>query len=436
YQITDVSTTANWQSGWWNSDNGAFGDWTGIGNRAAMKKKVQVEYGTEYTLNLKNATGGLKYVLREYDSNGSFLKSFGTVELGATYTPSSESVGFVSLTVYDTANSQDPYTLISSGTIVPSMTIISSETSKNFVFSDTYADLSDNTADFKFDTSMAYPCVHSEWNKDLTAGTGVTITTKETVEPGIYDVTLFTRDASPRALIDISINGVVVAQSLDTTSSSIIANNSYKLKTISIPASTVLTIKVTVAESGKNVYLNSLTLTKTADYTTELTSAVATEASASIRLNEQNGIRFYTTVDEEALEALTSGVDYEIGTIVAPANALGSYGELTHEIGDANYAEIKYEVRTADGKIEYFNAENKEIVGSLVNIKDSNISREFMARAYVKVGETYYYSTTTSTRSLQTVATALQNDSSDTAQTLYQNHKAMVDAWAAGKAYN
>ena len=193
-----------------------------------------------------------------------------------------------------------------------------------------------------------------------------------------------------------------------------------------------LTLKMTITSIPKTgvsgFYMDKILLVKTADYEAPAKEAVSTVAEASIRLGDVNGIRFYTTVDEEALAELVGTDDYEIGTIIAPADLLGDDGELTAE-DDCRI--VPFKARTEDGNIEYFNAANKEIAGSLVAIKDGNIARDFAARAYVKVGETYYYSSTTATRSLKTVASAMQSDTANY-EALSAEHKAMVDAWAAG----
>ena len=104
---------------------------------------------------------------------------------------------------------------------------------------------------------------------------------------------------------------------------------------------------------------------------------------------------------------------------------------LVEDAGEIDGIVVTYISGQDPVEVKYFNDDNKEIVGSLVNIKDSNISREFMARAYVKVGETYFYSTTTSTRSLKTVALAMQNDTANFSK-LTETQQAMVNAWAAG----
>lgn len=162
------------------------------------------------------------------------------------------------------------------------------------------------------------------------------------------------------------------------------------------------------------------------------TDAVSTLDEASIRLNSPNGIRFYTTVDEAKLAELVGENTYEIGTLIAPADIVTN--ELTHKIGKDNYLEVKYEARDEEGNIDYYtdNTGFSGIVGSIVNIRETgdesdtngNIDRAFVGRAYVKVGDTYYYSATTSNRSLAQVAYAYKNSAS-----YVTNEK--VEQWAA-----
>ena len=162
------------------------------------------------------------------------------------------------------------------------------------------------------------------------------------------------------------------------------------------------------------------------------TDAVSTLDEASIRLNSPNGIRFYTTVDEAKLAELVGENTYEIGTLIAPADALGEDGELTEADDCLN---VIYQARDEEGNIDYYtdNTGFSGIVGSIVNIRETdngdgdtngNIDRAFAGRAYVKVGDTYYFSATTSTRSLAQVAYAYKNSESYVA-----NEK--VEQWAA-----
>lgn len=153
----------------------------------------------------------------------------------------------------------------------------------------------------------------------------------------------------------------------------------------------------------------------------EPASPVVTDEAASIRLGAVNGIRFYTSFDKDAIDALNvNGETVEYGTIIAPADIIS--GEFTHE--DDNI-DVKYSAT------EYWGENENEFVGSIVNINNANIGRNFVGRGYVKIGETYYYSATTSTRSLKGVAIALQNDTKADSVALYEANKTLVDGWAS-----
>ena len=150
------------------------------------------------------------------------------------------------------------------------------------------------------------------------------------------------------------------------------------------------------------------------------------KSGAAIRLNEQNGIRFYTTVDTEKLADLkkVEGNVVELGTLIAPADLVT--GELTHSIGEDNYVDVKYQ------NDEWF--EENTFVGSIVGIKPGNIGRKFIGRGYIKVtnGEevTYYYATQNDNeRSLKSIATSYQGTDDYNSKT--DEVKELVDTWAS-----
>jgi hypothetical protein len=60
-------------------------------------------------------------------------------------------------------------------------------------------------------------------------------------------------------------------------------------------------------------HIDSFKFVKVGDIETDgkITSALSTESTASIRLGEVNGIRFYTTIDVDAFNTLVEGKDYE-----------------------------------------------------------------------------------------------------------------------------
>ncbi len=173
------------------------------------------------------------------------------------------------------------------------------------------------------------------------------------------------------------------------------------------------------------IYIDDVTVTFEYDFNYvapeedgETTEVLATEESASIRLGEVNGIRFYTTIDTDALAALVGDKEYEVGTLIAPVDVAGEY--LTVE---DNCAVVPYNMTNGLW-------EGNQIVGSIVNIKEANYNREFVARAYVLVDGVYYYSDSVSVRTIAGIADAYIADSTSNYETLDADIKALVDAWA------
>ena len=149
---------------------------------------------------------------------------------------------------------------------------------------------------------------------------------------------------------------------------------------------------------------------------------VSTIDGASIRLGLRNGLRFYTTVDMDKIDALnTNDEEVVIGTIIAPADIIE--GEFTHE--DDNI-DIIYNAK------QLWNT--NQFVGSIVSIKETNLARNFVARGYAKIGDTYYYSDSTTMRNIAAVATAFIADENSAYSSLDATTKAIVDHWAAANA--
>ena len=101
-------------------------------------------------------------------------------------------------------------------------------------------------------------------------------------------------------------------------------------------------------------------------------------SGASFRYNTPSGIRFYSDVDTDLIEKLREdGASIEVGTLIAPKDYLDDK-ELTFESG-VTYALVKYE-----SNVWYENDDFKGIIGSIVNIKECNLNREFVGRGYIK----------------------------------------------------
>ncbi|MBQ4155393.1 MAG: hypothetical protein IJD90_01155 [Clostridia bacterium] len=174
------------------------------------------------------------------------------------------------------------------------------------------------------------------------------------------------------------------------------------------------------------IYIDDVTVTFEYDFNYvapeedgETTDVVKTDTAASIRLGEVNGIRFYTTIDTAALAELVGDKEYEVGTLIAPKDISGDY--LTIE---DDHKKVVYDM--SNGLWE-----GNQIVGSIIDIRDHNIARDFVARAYVLVDGVYYYSDTQSVRSLAYVADAYINDATSNYAELDADTKALVDAWAS-----
>lgn len=184
---------------------------------------------------------------------------------------------------------------------------------------------------------------------------------------------------------------------------------------------------------GTNYYKAGDAVEITADvaFTTVAIGNLTMKQGAAIRLGDVSGIRFYTTVDDAKLSALPSDAVVEKGTLIAPAD-LATAG-LTFDLAETNYVDVKY---TAS---EYF--EDTTFVGSLVSIKEANVTRAFIGRGYVKVtlgditATVYasYYSdkVANNTRDVATIAYNYKNDANSDYSTLSTDLKTIVDDWAS-----
>ena len=145
-----------------------------------------------------------------------------------------------------------------------------------------------------------------------------------------------------------------------------------------------------------------------------------TQETASARISTENtGLRFKTQISKAELQELIDKFGAEnvsVGTLIAPQDKLGT-SALTHEFGTVNqdYIDVKANINTPfadeDGVLTY--------AGSISNIKQKNLDREFTAVGYISYvdfnGDTkYIYSTSDATRSIDYVATkALEDTTKD-----------------------
>ncbi len=159
---------------------------------------------------------------------------------------------------------------------------------------------------------------------------------------------------------------------------------------------------------------------------------LAMVAGAGARLASTNaisGIRFKAQVDADALEAYAqAGYEIALGTLIAPADYVGGDAtKLTFDLQDVKYLDVQ----AVYGY--YFDDQNGIIAGSIVNIKDTNMGRAFVGRAYVtltKDGEstTIYADVNDNARSAKTLANAIIDAGT------YDNYtteiQAILDKWS------
>ncbi len=261
---------------------------------------------------------------------------------------------------------------------------------------------------------------------DAPKDSSVTFTSINTVEAGVYATALYGREfkGSSRAQLSVTINSIQVADLIDmNTTKTAAKNKKFDMGSITIAHTSTIVMTVT-AETAGSIYLNSLELTKTADYVASNLVPVTTEDGASIRLNSPNGIRFYTTFDQDAIDALnTENETVEFGTLIGPQNLVGDELDID-DVTANNAVNVKYT------SLEFWGDNEDQFVGSIANIKDYNIARVFVGRGYVKIGDTYYYSESSSTRSLASVAYTYKTTDSGY-NSLDAELKENVDTWAA-----
>ena len=206
-----------------------------------------------------------------------------------------------------------------------------------------------------------------------------------------------------------------------------IANTTYSYKPSANAAYIAITLSIgdAVAADGSNGIFARWTKNGYAFSLTADSVGIETELEASIRLNEKTGIRFYTSVDTDVIEAYKNdGYTVELGTLISPEDLVED--ELTFET--EKFIDVKYE-----SDVLYENGEFKGIVGSIVNLKECNIARNFVGRGYMKLtknGETQVvYSKSVSTRSAKYIANKIC-EVDNWEENYTQEHIDLIKNWA------
>ena len=140
-------------------------------------------------------------------------------------------------------------------------------------------------------------------------------------------------------------------------------------------------------------------------------------SGAAVRMANPTGLRFTAMLGADYLNALVGdATDYSYGIIIAPtdyvaeANGVFTVEALKALSYEVAYKEIKAENLqndpTADGCYVF--------TGTLVNVQKENYNRDFSAIAYVKVGDTYYYSNYNEADNARNIAEVASNACADT----------------------
>lgn len=172
--------------------------------------------------------------------------------------------------------------------------------------------------------------------------------------------------------------------------------------------------------NGSKLYTNTFVVPAGTHYNAvyfnedDYAGLLSTEQKNSIRLSEAAGLRFATKIDlalvEQLYALLDAGdlADVTFGTLIAPADYVN--GEFTM---DALKGAGKKFLTVEATRDKYFSFDEDEstthFVGSIVDILEQNISRDFSGRGYVTVtfkmgGSVTLYSTVMHSNDVQSVA--------------------------------
>ena len=415
-----------------------------VDTRLNLSNYYKDDFGREY-LNTRSTYIGTVDIV-----NGAHNIQIDAQQVNFLYGDGSQPGRLYSLVLVENEKSTATVTIDSDTPVVtPEVTTVTQPTQIDGVYkwnlyTDSFTYNDDHTMK---NSSNGKPFLNTHYAKDGTyffssnnaVGNSVTLTSIATVKPGVYSAKLFARTSGSRAFIDISINDIKVATNLNTgkTGEGAFAD-SYNLaiplseNTITVNNSSQVKVKITVTDISQsgNLYLNALELTKIADVAPIL--SVVTDTAASIRLKEQTGIRFYTMVDNAKINKLESdGYTVELGTLIAPEDSVAD--ELTFD--SENFISVPFEARKDDGSYNYYAEEGfVGIVGSIVDIKEENIARNFIGRGYAKLtknNETIYvYSDSISIRSAKYIASRIC-ETDNWENNYLDKHIDLIKKWAS-----
>ena len=155
-----------------------------------------------------------------------------------------------------------------------------------------------------------------------------------------------------------------------------------------------------------------------------------TAATASARVTSSitsSGLRFKSTFDADfltALKAVAGDQTITYGTLIAPKDYIAQTGlRFTMDALEAKYGDKGYVKVIADinNPFEVDANGNVTIAGSITNIKEANLDRDFCAIAFVQYGDTIIYGSSIATRNVSAIADAAVKDTKAEAQEGYMN---------------
>lgn len=141
--------------------------------------------------------------------------------------------------------------------------------------------------------------------------------------------------------------------------------------------------------------LSTSPLKVNAEETLSQISDFVMENGASIRTNETGGLRFSAFLTKSKYDKVINK-NAKFGMLIAPSSYIDKYGDLNTTFSENS----KYTISSEENKVRIINISYSSLVvdeekdtdkyiinGSILNIKDENITRSFVARAYYSYNE-------------------------------------------------
>ena len=464
YTVDDVASIDSYVAGYWNVTTGVFTEHT---HRIATNGYVAVDSAKTYTITSgAKSHGSTSFYLAEFDADKNFVAGIGRTELGKagtySYAPSSANVAYVALTATISKVTEDlvPYTTSGGkegliqrwkkGTFQITMVAdgesggVEPEPESSTVTTTTTTTTTSTPVDTEReytidDVASINSYVPGYWSEKTgafaenayriaTNGLVAVDSTKTYTLTGNGHSNLqfylaeFDADKNFVAGIGMTTIGNGTCAYAPSNASVAYIALSVTIQNDAVPA---------VSNSSKTGLIErwtkgSICITMTADVeeTTTTTTTVPAEKDglttdivstvdgAAIRLNEVNGMRFTANFKGNLDE-----VD-EIGIIIAPKDIVGEY--ITME---DNVAKIPYDT-------QYALWEGNQFVGSIVELKDANLARDFIARAYVVIDDVTYYANQTAVRNIAAIADEYMADANGGFDKLDTDTQALVEKWA------